>query len=260
MIDKNNILDSGILERYLTGDLSQAQMKDVDELILQNPEIKERFSQLEADFEQLAMENAVSPPSSLKSKLLGQFEDASKKERVAPINSGRNMKPYLAIAASLVLFFGLSSLWLFNKLDTIQKELKTVIVQKEELNNSLKEMVTNYDEMATWYTAINDPNTTPWILKGNELSPKASAICYLNSKNKTAFINTLGLPQLSADKDYQLWADVDGVMINMGVIEKNTEFLAMTYIENAASLNITIEPIGGSDHPTVSNLISNVYL
>jgi anti-sigma-K factor RskA len=57
-----------------------------------------------------------------------------------------------------------------------------------------------------------------------------------------------------------MWADVEGEMINMGVINNTENLLAMTYIEDAESLNITIEPAGGSDHPTVSRLISNVYL
>ncbi len=73
-------------------------------------------------------------------------------------------------------------------------------------------------------------------------------------------INTKKLPQLDADHDYQMWADVDGEMIDMGVIPKNKELIAMTYINNAESLNITIEPAGGNDHPTVERLISNVYL
>jgi len=49
-------------------------------------------------------------------------------------------------------------------------------------------------------------------------------------------------------------------MIDMGVIPKNSDMVAMTYIADAESLNITIEPAGGSDHPTVSKLISFVSI
>jgi len=71
---------------------------------------------------------------------------------------------------------------------------------------------------------------------------------------KTVVISTKQLPELDDQHDYQMWADVEGVMINMGIIERNKEMLAMNYIENAESLNITIEPSGGSDHPNVLNL------
>ncbi len=57
-----------------------------------------------------------------------------------------------------------------------------------------------------------------------------------------------------------MWADVDGEMISMGLLPTDKELIALTYIDKAASLNITIEPKGGNDHPTVERLISNVYL
>ena len=73
-------------------------------------------------------------------------------------------------------------------------------------------------------------------------------------------INTERLPDLDADHDYQMWADVEGEMINMGVISKDKKLMAMNYIDHSESLNITIEPAGGNDHPTVERLVTNVYL
>ena len=79
-------------------------------------------------------------------------------------------------------------------------------------------------------------------------------------KDKKVMVNTSQLSELDAQHDYQMWADVEGEMINMGVINTEEPLIAMTYIEDAESLNVTIEPKGGSDHPTVSRLITNVYL
>lgn len=49
-------------------------------------------------------------------------------------------------------------------------------------------------------------------------------------------------------------------MISMGLLPTDKDLVALTYIEKAESLNITIEPKGGNDHPTVERLISNIYL
>ena len=49
-------------------------------------------------------------------------------------------------------------------------------------------------------------------------------------------------------------------MINMGILEADQEYIPVRYIDKAESLNITIEPAGGSEHPTVEQLISNIYL
>jgi anti-sigma-K factor RskA len=59
-----------------------------------------------------------------------------------------------------------------------------------------------------------------------------------------------------------MWSDVNGEMINMGTLGTDNELVSLKYIENAESLNITIEPAGGSgsDHPTVEELVSYVIL
>ena len=108
--------------------------------------------------------------------------------------------------------------------------------------------------------AIVNPDTEQYILKGNASIPEAKIVSYVNHKMKSVVINTEGLPELDADHDYQMWADVEGEMINMGVISKNKNLMAMTNIDHAESLNITIEPAGGNDHPTVARLVTNVYL
>ncbi len=82
----------------------------------------------------------------------------------------------------------------------------------------------------------------------------------MNHKDKSVWVNPQSLPPLSEEETYQMWADVDGEMINMGLLPTDKELIALTYIDRAASLNITIEPKGGNDHPTVERLISNVYL
>ena len=78
--------------------------------------------------------------------------------------------------------------------------------------------------------------------------------------DKQDLLDAEGLPELDADHDYQLWADVEGEMIDMGVIAANDPTQVMNYIPMAESMNITIEPKGGSDHPTVSNLIASIVM
>ena len=81
-------------------------------------------------------------------------------------------------------------------------------------------------------------------------------MAYVNHKNQLVLVNPKGLPALPSDQTYQMWSDVDGEMINMGTFPTDTELVSLKYIENAESLNITIEPAGGSDHPNVEQLVS----
>lgn len=258
MMEKKEILESGILERYLLGDVSEMEQLQV-ERYLQDTEIRNHYRQLEIDFEKLAMENAIAPPTKVKNSIMAQISAKTEPTKNERLNRS-GLKSYLAIAAALALLFGVSSFWLYMKLNSTETQLELVRSQNEVINEELEDLVKNYDAVINDYQIISDPNTVKLIMTGNEKSPNASAISYVNHIHKTVYLNATELPELPKDRDYQLWADVEGEMINMGIIPEGTALFAMNYIDHAESFNITIEPAGGSDHPTVEQLISNVYL
>ncbi len=258
MMDQSAIKESGMLERYLLGELSHTEVLHVERALAGDPDLMAYFRIMENDLEKMAFENAVAPPASSKLKLMDSIREDS--VSVIPINETGETKAYLAIAASLALLFGVTSFWLYTKINSMEDDLRLVQDENSELNNNVQLLETQLAETAQWYEAVNDPAAIKLILQGNANSPNALAVSYVNHETKSVVLNAKGLPELDREHDYQLWADVKGEMINMGVIPRNSEMIAMTYIENAESLNITIEPAGGNDHPTVANLISNVYL
>ena len=154
----------------------------------------------------------------------------------------------------------MSTVWLYAQLQKSNQSLASISNRIKEIEDKNGELAQELFETNKWYDAINQPSTSKITLKGNEVSPSSLAISYVNHDRKSVIVNTAGLASLSGAEDYQMWADVDGVMIDMGVIPRKASMVEMQYIENAASLNITIEPKGGSEHPTVSKLIANVYL
>ena len=110
------------------------------------------------------------------------------------------------------------------------------------------------------FKSINNADVLPLVLYGNQKAPNGKAVAYVNHKSQLVLVNPKGLPSLPKDKTYQMWSDVNGEMINMGTLNTDNELVPLKYIENAESLNITIEPAGGSDHPTVEELVSYVIL
>lgn len=258
-MDKKTILENAILEQYLLGELSASEQLQVDQVLNSDTELKTYFEKLESDFETLAFENTITPPSLIKEKLLTSITSNTNSKTVSNKKSN-GFQLYFKIAASIAAFLLLGSIWLASQLSELKNELKIVQEDNLKLNDNIENTNNNLAEVNKWYYIINSPDSEKYILKGNEKSPKTTVISYVNHKNKSVIINTERLPKLDNSKDYQMWADVDGEMIDMGIINKENKMLAMTYIENAESLNITIEPAGGNDHPTVSQLITNVYL
>jgi anti-sigma-K factor RskA len=259
MMDKKSIIESGMLERYLLGELSVSESQQLEAVLESDAELRSLFQEMESDFEKLAQENAIRPPSAIKEQLMSEImRDTT--SIISLDERNQSTKQYLAIAATFALLLGVTTIWLYNQTNTLQESIEVVEAQNSELKNELELVLDNYDEVVTWYETINDPNAIQLVLNGNDKSPNAKAISYVNHTNKTVILNTKELPPLDADHDYQLWADVAGEMIDMGVIPKGAEMASMQYIDKAESLNITIEAAGGNDHPTVERLISNVYL
>ena len=261
-MDRKKIIEEGLLEKYVLGSLSEQEEALIESVLSEDVELKRELQVFEAELELIGFENAIEPSSHIRDQLSKRMavpgNDSKSEIRPAPSNSLQSGK--LLIAASLAALFALGSFWLYTQwqssLEDFQNLQQQTVVLQERLNN----LESRYSATQERYVSISTPGVIPLYLKGNDISPQSSMIAYINHENKSVVVNTLGLQPLDADQSYQLWADVDGKMINMGLLPQDEEYIPVRYIDKAESLNITIEPVGGSEHPTVENLISNIYL
>jgi anti-sigma-K factor RskA len=264
MKDRDAIIESGMLEQYFLGTLPEEQIAMLEKMLAEDKTLAARYSEIEADFEKLALENAVQPPSFVKENLIAAIQNDSKvktlpKEEITEVKSS-NSQLFMWIAAGIAAIFMVSSLWMFTQWNTAQDDLQ---VTQQELN-TIKQQIANLEgnlkDSQLLAEVVKDPNTLQYALKGNDKIPGGLATAYINHESKSALVNAQKLPALPSDKTYQMWADVEGEMINMGVIDKSKDVVILQYIDEATSLNITIEPAGGSVHATVKQLVTNVYL
>ncbi len=264
-MDRKMIIEDGLLERYLLGELPENLCDELEQILQNDPSLKEMYSQMEADFERLAMDNAITPPSEVKTSLKEKLDLMGKSEeqedpKIRRMVTPRNYSRSFLVAASLAALLAVSSFWLYSRWQLAEESLKLVQEQTNSLQDRVVTLEKNVEESENSFRKINNPNVTPLLLEGNEISPQSRAIAFVNHAEKEVILNPQGLSPLDQDHDYQMWADVDGEMINMGVIPKDNQLVALKYIDDAASINITIEPLGGSEHPTVERLISSVVL
>lgn len=261
MMDKKSLLENGLLEQYMLGELNATQSEQIEQLLMSDADLKDYFNTLEIDFENLGLENSVIPPPGVKSRLLAQITSTSSQTpKVVTLNKRSSTRFYLGIVASVAALLMVGGFWMYSQLNEVKEQLQIVELDNSELNSTIEVLNVKLKENNTSFSTIVNPDTEQYILKGNALLPEAKVVSYVNHNTKSVVINTERLPALDADHDYQMWADVEGEMIDMGVISKDKTLMAMAYIEHVESLNITIEPAGGNDHPTVSRLVTNVYL
>lgn len=250
-MEKKKILEEGLLELYLSGELTKEQTQMVEEALVKDKSLREHFELLEADFERLGLEQGIIPPAEVKERLM----DTIGKTQILKIN----WLPF-SIAAGFALIFGLSTIWLFIQWQEAKNNLGTLQSQTTDLQRQVDNLATEFRLTSTRFENISNPDVVPLVLYGNKRAPNGKAIAYINHKKQLVFVNPTGLPALPNNKTYQMWSDVNGEMISMGTLSTKDELVSLKYIENAESLNLTVEPAGGSEHPTVEDLISNVIL
>jgi anti-sigma-K factor RskA len=77
---------------------------------------------------------------------------------------------------------------------------------------------------------------------------------FWDKKTGKIYIMIHHLPLTSSEKDYQLWAMVDGKPVSVGIINEEIRgrFIEMENVpSNAIAFTVTLEKAGGSQQPTV---------
>lgn len=269
MKDRNAIIESGMLEMYLLGLLPDEEVTALEKMLAEDTILAKKYAEIEQDFENVSFENAIQPPDFIKKDLFAAIKEDYADVKTLPkedINTTTLSKQksssqtFMWIAAALAAIFMISSLWMFNQWNEAQDNLQITQQELQTIKEQIGNLEGNLKDAQVLADVVKDPNTLQYSLKGNDKIPGGFATAYINHENKSAIVNVQELPALPTDKTYQMWGDVDGEMINMGVIDKSKNVVILNYIDKATSLNITIEPAGGSDHATVAQLAANVYL
>ncbi|MCR9099527.1 MAG: anti-sigma factor [bacterium] len=257
-MNKDKFLQTGLLEQYVLGLTDEEETAVVKQYADTFPEVQSEIDQMREALDQYAKQYAVMPPEELKSRVMHGVEQADQQSDAdagapGPARSGSNWMG----AVFLAVLIG-ASLFLYRGKAAAERDLASLenryIVFQEECERQKAALQQEQQVFAT----LTHEATVPVRLQATGLQANAEAVAYLNGLEKVAYINAGLLPELPTGKTYQLWADVEGEMINMGVLQQQNKGLqAVSYIDHAESLNITIEPEGGSAKPTVEQLVAN---
>lgn len=242
-------LESDLLEKYLIGDTNLEEQQQVERYISMYPEVRESYDELQENLEAFAKMHALKTPEGLKERIL---------HKIRSRDSGRRWVRRFAVAASFTaLLFAGSALFFWDQNLSLQQENDIVNNKIRTLEADMKEQL---EDVRNQFIVLNNPQTKKFMVNGNKKARELKAVAYINPVKKLSYINVRNLPNLPEDQCYQMWAEVNGEMVNLGVIkniEDKDKLLALPYAENAVSY-ITIEPEGGNITPTVQNIVANL--
>jgi anti-sigma-K factor RskA len=261
-------ISSGIVESYVLGLADEADRAGFEQMCDQHPEILAAREAFELELEQFAMANAVAAPQQVRTIVLdrtigsadmplqpvGAEEDAD-----APVVAMRSSARYVA-AASVVLLVGSAVLnfYFFNKYKEYSSRYDQLLAQQTELvknNNNLQTRLNTYENTIA---QLSNPNMKVIKMAGNEVPSQGSpdstsmAMIYWDTRSKDVYLMVHHLPQPTADKQYQLWAIVNGQPVDAGVFDMNNQsglMVKMKNIPEAQLFAVTLEQKGGSPTP-----------
>lgn len=250
MKDKIKIfLDSDLLEKYLLGTTNTQESLQVERYIAMYPEVLETYNELQDNLETFAKIHAVKTPDGLKNKILS---------RIKSENAGRRQFFRYAIAASFTaIMFAGASYFFWNQNQNLQEENIIVNNKIESIKEDMREQL---EDIRNQFIVLNNPKTKRYNIKGNNNAKELKAIAYINPVKKLSYINVKNLPNLPENQSFQMWAEVNGEMINLGIIDEvggQEKLLALPYADEAVSY-ITIEPKGGNNTPTIENIVAKI--
>ena len=255
-----NFLNSGLLEKYLLGETSSAETEMVESYISKYPEVQNSYNTLQYNLEIIAKSNAVEAPKSILYDILDELDE----KQVVKLNKRAKYKKWykFSVAASIAaLIFAGSSYLFYNQNQKLSEENQVVVDEIFDLRSDIEKNNQMLDNVMRQLLKLNNPETEKYIINGNNRAKNLKTVAYINPKEKTSMIDVVALPELPEEQCYQIWAELQGKMVSLGILDKaDRKLRAIPYTENALALNITIEPKGGNSIASLQNTVAAISL
>ena len=237
----NNFFNSHLLERYLVGDTSLAETIEVENYIAKYPEVAEAYSKLQDNLEILAKSDAVEAPAFVLDNVIKSLE-TSNEPKVITMTQKRSA-PWYSIAASVAaIAFAVFSYTLYEKNQDLKSENNVVVEEIFDLRGDIEKNNSKLNQLSEELLKLNNPDSKKYVLSGNERAKDLKTVAYINPVEKTSMIDVITLPKLPEEQYYQMWAEFQDRMVNLGVLDESDRKLRqIPYIEDALALSITIE-------------------
>jgi anti-sigma-K factor RskA len=244
-------ISSGILELYALGALSESERLEVERNLTAYPELRIELNEIEKIQERLLTKSSMHPPKGTKEKVLKSL----RQDKATVVNLSR----WKMLAAAAVIIAVVSSALAFNywqKWRGVSSELITERNQNKRVAEDYNKVNRDLDQLKNDLKVIDNPQFQKVVMKGTPASPESTASVYWNQKTTEVYLRIENLKDLSKEKQYQLWAIIDGKPVDAGVFDANTvELLKMKGVANGVDkFAVTIEPRGGNLTPSLETL------
>ncbi|QNL47977.1 anti-sigma factor [Olivibacter sp. SDN3] len=273
-MDIREYISSGVIDSYVLGMANEEEVRELEQLSRQYPEVKQALLDAQATMEQFVGLHTLQPPAGSREKILKALTDENLIEEsssaikppvetaeetpVVPIKKvehSNKIAVYIAAASIILLILG--GIYHFVTVNTLKSELLLISSQQRMQSAELTTYRDSSEILNQRLAILENPDVKKLDLTGVAGHEKNSAILYWNQETKEVFLSPANLAALPEGKQYQLWAIADGKPVSAGVFTRPnlTEIQQMLNVSNAEMFAITIEKEGGVESPTLDQMV-----
>lgn len=256
-MEAKEYIESGILELYVYGLLTETENLEIAELAKKNPEVDQEIISIEKAI--VALSSSFSPFHSVANfeKIKARLE--LKHGKVVDMKPASNWSQYVGWAAAVLLLVGFGYQTL--ELTKTKEAIATVGTEKNKIERDFAYLGQQNKEIEKSLTIVRDIKNTGVTLGGQAVSPNSFAKVYWNKDTKTTYVDAAGLPKPPKGMVYQVWSlKLSPVLTptSIGLLDNfegnSQKIFAVSQTDSAEAFGITLEPAGGSLTPTMTQL------
>lgn len=267
-INIQEIIQSGMLERYAFGHCSEEEMLFLLPLLQDNAELKAELEKIEQTLFDTAFKYAVEAPSVVKENLFSALPEKSndiegkiirmRRKGIGLKKENARIKFYLyAASIALLISIGVNAI-LFSSYNGAKEELTSLQSSRKQIASEFAKLRDEHDDLTQQFTLVTNPYVRQVELNAVKENENYNAKVYFNRDNGNVVLNLAGIQPLPPDKQYQLWALVDGKPIDLGVFDggiRTSILKIMNMVAAPDAFAVTVEPYGGSVNPTLEQMV-----
>jgi anti-sigma-K factor RskA len=253
-VNVKEYIQSGIVESYVLGLATDAERQEFEQVCADYPEIAAARDAFERSLEEQVMQDAVIPPTFVKEKVLEAIRPAVPENSIqqeayqVPV---RQMNAWKWVAAASIILLACAGYWAY----TTNKKYTELAARQSGIEKELQLKNTELAALKTDAQMLYKPGMKMVSLKGTPDAPQAYTTVYWDTTGaiKDVYLMINNLPEPPSEKQYQLWALLDGQPIDLGVfdydIRQKRLLVKMKNVQNAHAFAITLEKKGGNPTP-----------
>ena len=265
-MDVKAYIESGILEEYNLGTLSDQEQREVECMSKIYPEIRVALGNIEENLENFAKAYAKKPPVEARDRILSAvknekqerkiigIQESSKKDIQQVENKSSNSMTWVIAAAIIGFAF---AIWQFYESQNKALEIATLQSENQRITSDFKSLEMQVAQLNEGMEEMYDPMLEKVVMKPVMDGINSKVSVFWNKKNGEVKLDPSDLPSIAENEQYQLWVIRDGKPVDMGILPKdvNGALMASQKTMKGEAFALTIEPLGGRKEPSMEKMV-----